>query len=170
MLTNRKVFLYTQLFSLLYSHSAINRYWGFVTSPNKNVRLLLRRSKRRALRASTRFMSRRSALSPIPIDPLAAPVFKSLFGTEANKDILLSFVNTVLLHISAPSAVTLELVQPRNVPKRWIILGTQAGRIHSTAQGPARTSRGFRLPLSSARRQTAEPLSCACRHRIEKLD
>ncbi|MFA6506269.1 MAG: Rpn family recombination-promoting nuclease/putative transposase [Treponemataceae bacterium] len=60
-------------------------------------------------------MRSRKVLVPIPIDPLVDPVFKVLFGTEANKDILMSFLNAVLEFIDAPRAVSIELVPPRNL-------------------------------------------------------
>lgn len=52
---------------------------------------------------------------PIAIDPLADCVFKSLFATEANKDILHAFLNAVLDAIALPRAVSVELVAPRHL-------------------------------------------------------
>ena len=49
------------------------------------------------------------------IDPLIDMVFKILFGTEPNKDILLAFLNAVLAHLKIPQAVSVELVPPRNL-------------------------------------------------------
>ncbi|MFA6506333.1 MAG: Rpn family recombination-promoting nuclease/putative transposase [Treponemataceae bacterium] len=60
-------------------------------------------------------MKARKPPEPIPIDPLVDPVFKVLFGTETNKDILLDFLNAVLEFIGTPLAVSIELVPPRNL-------------------------------------------------------
>jgi len=54
-------------------------------------------------------------LLPLAIDPLIDMVFKILFGTESNKDILLAFLNAVLAHLNIPLAVSVELVPPRNL-------------------------------------------------------
>lgn len=63
-------------------------------------------------------MRERKRLEPIPIDPLIDPVFKVLFGTEENKDLLQDFINAVLERIDVPRAVSIELVPTRHLRRR----------------------------------------------------
>ena len=60
-------------------------------------------------------MSDEAPRQPIPIDPLADCVFKALFGTESNKDILMDFLNAVLGAIGLPLAASVDLVPPRHL-------------------------------------------------------
>lgn len=84
----------------------------------------------------------RIKLPPIPIDPLVDPVFKALFGTEANKDILMSFLNAVLEAVRIPLAVSIELVPPRNIRG-----GSEAKETEVDVRAKDRAGRVFQIEV-----------------------
>jgi len=80
-------------------------------------------------------MSARRKFDPIPIDPLVDPVFKALFGTEENKDLLQDFINAVLERIDVPKAVTIELIPPRQLRRRALGKETEVDVRAKDAEG-----------------------------------